>query len=128
MTDNNDMDHLNLQDITLESNIKNDDNASFNMLSCNSKLGKNDPRVSLIRKAIKDKNVKNIAVVGPYGSGKSSVIASFIDSKITNKKTLFFSIDTLKNIRVILAIMAMIRTKMFLLKEAILFMQYITNY
>lgn len=96
MTDNNDMDHLNLQDITLESDIKNDDSGSFNMLSCNSKLGKKDPRVSLIRKAIKDKNVKNIAVVGPYGSGKSSVITSFIDSKITNKKTLFFSIDTLK--------------------------------
>lgn len=61
------MDDLNLQDITLESDFKNNDNGSFNMLSCNSKLGKNDPRVSLIRKAIKDKNVKNIAVVGPYG-------------------------------------------------------------
>ena len=68
-----------------------------NMLACNSKLGKKDARVQIIRQGTRNKNVKNIAVIGPYGSGKSSVVKSFIDSKIINNKAIYFNLDTFNN-------------------------------
>ena len=71
---------------------KNEDN---HFLSCVSNLDKNDPRIVMIKKAIKDRNVKNIGIIGEYGAGKSSIVKSYIESKKINKQTIYFSWDTL---------------------------------
>ena len=45
--------------------------------------------------AIKQKNVKNIALAGPYGSGKSSIIETYLKKhKIIKWKTLRISMAT----------------------------------
>lgn len=40
----------------------------------------------LLDAKIKDKNVFNIGIIGPYGSGKSSLIKTYIDIKLKRKK------------------------------------------
>ena len=66
-------------------------------LSCVDNLGKSNKDVSfLLAETKKYPSIRNIGVIGPYGSGKSSVVHSFIKIKDRKyKHTLFFSQETL---------------------------------
>ena len=55
-------------------------------------LGPDDAYVSFLLKYKDDKDIRNIGVFGTYGSGKSSVVSSFI--KETNRNAIYFSQDT----------------------------------
>lgn len=44
-------------------------------------LGEEDEHYEQIKFALEDKNVKNLAILGAFGSGKSSVINSFFKNK-----------------------------------------------
>ena len=61
-------------------------------LSKKTDLGKDDVYVAYLTDGLKDKNVKNVGVFGTYGSGKSSVVGSFI--KESKKNAIYFSQDT----------------------------------
>lgn len=69
----------------------------FYPLCCIDDLSPDDPYVSfLLHETEKYNNIRNIAIIGPYGSGKSSVAHTFIRLKDKKyKHTLFFSQDTL---------------------------------
>lgn len=47
-----------------------------------------------LNEACNDKNVRNVGVFGTYGSGKSSIVGSYLERKNKLKNTVFFSIDT----------------------------------
>ena len=55
-------------------------------------LGPSDTYVNFLLSYQNNKEVKNIGVFGTYGSGKSSVVSSFINE--TGKKAIYFSQDT----------------------------------
>lgn len=69
----------------------------FYPLCCIDDLSPDDAYVSfLLHETEKYNNIRNIAIIGPYGSGKSSVAHTFIRLKDKKyKHTLFFSQDTL---------------------------------
>lgn len=51
--------------------------------------------VNDLQNALSDGNIRNIAITGPYGSGKSSVLATLMDSAPEGKKFLDISLATL---------------------------------
>lgn len=55
---------------------------------------KNKPFLDAMKWAIDDKNNKNIAITGPYGAGKSSLIDTFIKKEKIEDKTVKISIAT----------------------------------
>lgn len=61
-------------------------------LSKKTDLGKNNSYVKRLLKSTENKNIHNIGVFGTYGSGKSSVVGSFINE--SKKKAIYFSQDT----------------------------------
>lgn len=69
----------------------------YNPLSCLDNLGADNKDVAfLLAETKKYPSIRNIGVIGPYGSGKSSVVHSFIKLKDKKyKRTLFFSQETL---------------------------------
>ena len=47
-----------------------------------------------LKAALNNKNVKNVGVFGVYGSGKSSVVGSYLENSNQCDNTIFFSLDT----------------------------------
>ena len=52
-----------------------------------------DIYIELLKNGIKDPKVKNIALSGPYGSGKSSIIQKFLSTPPSNEKRKFLEIS-----------------------------------
>ena len=54
--------------------------------------------IKILKNAVKDKDAKNIAISGSYGSGKSSVIKTYINENDKHrKKTLIISTSSFIN-------------------------------
>ncbi|WP_415294123.1 P-loop NTPase fold protein, partial [Clostridium perfringens] len=64
------------RDLKLKFREKDEDN-DIKVLSPNEDIPKDDIYIESLLKAIKHKKALNIALSGPYGAGKSSIIESF---------------------------------------------------
>lgn len=62
----------------LELNTKNSSDMDFEDLAPVEKIENGDEYFNALDWALKDENIFNIAIAGPYGSGKSSVIRAYI--------------------------------------------------
>ena len=58
---------------------------------------KNEIYLELLKKSVKEKTVRNIALAGPYGSGKSSILRTFTKTE-SKSKVVEISLANFENI------------------------------
>lgn len=69
------------------------DNMEYEDLAPKSTIENGEEYINVLRWALHNKNVKNIALAGPYGSGKSSIIRSYL-AKYPSTQALNISLAT----------------------------------
>lgn len=69
----------------LASNIPADNGSGYEDFAPTSKIENGEEYIKALNWALKNKKVKNIALAGPYGSGKSSIIYSYLKQHPSTK-------------------------------------------
>lgn len=62
-----------------------------------SDLSADNPAIEALHECYKDNRIRNIAITGPYGAGKSSVISSFVKQRNEPAKFINISISSIAN-------------------------------